>query len=67
MDVKTGKQREDDFRADFKDLLEKHGAEFELTDDGRSYGMQSPIVRITMMGIWDADGKHLADFSEFDL
>ncbi len=46
----TKKQREESFRKDFQELLSKHKAEFDITDDGRQYGMHSGEVRIYMDG-----------------
>lgn len=63
--MKTAKQRESEFRADLKALLEKHKAELDITDDGRNYGMHSGIAVVTMMNEWDEDGNQTAEYTEF--
>jgi hypothetical protein len=63
--MRTAKQREEEFRADLKALLEKHKAELDITDDGRSYGMHNGIAVVTMMGEWDGDGNETAEYTEF--
>lgn len=65
--VKTAKQREEEFRADMKALLEKHHAEIDVTDDGRPYGMHSGVCRVTMDGKYDSYGETLEEFAEFEL
>jgi hypothetical protein len=64
---KTSEEREKEFRADFKALLEKHGAEFEVTDDGKSYGMHRGIACVTMMSVYNENNELAKDFSEFEL
>ena len=62
----TAEQREIDFRKDLKDLLKRHGAEMEITDDGKSYGRQSGVCRINMASIYV--GEVLTkDYCEFDV
>lgn len=48
--MKTAEEREAAFRADLKDLLKRHGAEMDITDDGKPFGLHSPIVIIRMSG-----------------
>ncbi len=38
------KTRKETFEKELKDLLCKHGVSLHLTDDGRSYGMHSPVL-----------------------
>jgi hypothetical protein len=63
--MKTAKQREADFRADLKALLDKHKAELNITDDGGDYGMQQGVAEVTMISEWDKDGNQTAEFTEF--
>lgn len=63
----TSKEREKAFRKDFYELLTKHKAEFEITDDGKDYGMHKGIVIITMMNEFDNDGNQASEFTEFKL
>lgn len=65
--MKTAKEREEAFRRELAELLQKHDAELQVTDDGRPYGMQSGVCRISMSGKWDADGEPLEEYAEFDL
>lgn len=65
--MKTSAQREAEFRADLAALLEKHGAEMRVTDDGRAYGMHAGVCTISMDGEWDHNGDLTAEFTEFYL
>lgn len=65
--MKTAKEREDAFRRDLAELLQKHGAELQVTDDGRPYGLHSGVCRISMYGKWNADGEPMEEYAEFDL
>jgi hypothetical protein len=65
--MKTAKEREEAFRRELAELLSKHNAELLVTDDGRSYGMQSGIAEVSMMSEWDADGNQTAEYTEFRL
>ena len=62
----SAKAREAAFRADFAALLAKHGAELEVTDDGKPYGLHNGVAIISMQGIW-ADGEQTAEYTEFRL
>lgn len=63
----TAAQREAAFRAELAELLARHGAELEVTDDGRSYGMQSGVCLVTMNGVCDMDGEIAQEYTEFNL
>lgn len=63
----TAAQREESFRTELAELLAKHGAEIEVTDDGKSYGMQSGVCLVTMNGVYDKDGEPVLDYTEFSL
>ncbi len=66
--MKNAFERETDFRKDLESLLKKHGAELEITDDGKPYGMSSPIVIISMVRKYDWENDNLdCDFCEFEL
>lgn len=58
--------REQEFRDDLRALLAKHNAELEITDDGKPYGMATPIVRVSMESVYEGD-KLVKDFCEFEL
>jgi len=61
----TAKEKEDAFRADFAELLTKHKAQLEITDDGKPYGMHSPIAEIWIDAEFDADGNETAKHADF--
>ena len=65
--MRTAAERECAFRRDLAELLAKHKAELDITDDGKDYGMHSGIVIVTMMGEWDDDGNNTAEFTDFRL
>ena len=62
----TAKKREQKFRKELQELLDLHGAEIEITDDGRSYGMQMGVCKITMGSVWK-DSEFLKEYCEFNL
>lgn len=63
--MQTPKEREEAFRRDLAELLAKHKAELDITDDGKDYGMHSGIAVVTMLGEWDGDGNKTAEYTEF--
>jgi hypothetical protein len=65
--MKTAKEREEAFRRDLAELLAKHEAEMDITDDGKSYGLHSGVCVISMPPRWDSDGDQLAEYTEFRL
>lgn len=64
--MKTATERETAFRNDLEDLLAKHGATMEITDDGEDYGVSSVAI-ITMYSMWDINNELIADYTEFKL
>ena len=65
--MQTPNKREDAFRRDLSELLGKHKAELNVTDDRKDYGMHSGIVVVTMPSEWDAGGNQTAEYTEFRL
>lgn len=65
--MRTPKEREDAFRRDLAELMARHRAELDITDDGKSYGLHQGIAVVTMMSEWDADGNQTAEYTEFRL
>lgn len=64
----TNKEREDAFRKEFQKLLDKHGAEITITDDGKPYGFHSGVCLVSMDSAWDAvTGDCVKEFTEFSL
>ena len=67
INMQTSKEREDQFRKEFYDLLAKHGAEIEIGEDGQSYGMHRGVATITMPAILDCNTEYTHEFCEFNL
>ena len=65
MSMQTPKEREDAFRRDLAELLAKHKAELEITDDRKPYGLHSGEAVVTMMSEYDEDGNQTAEYTEF--
>lgn len=65
--MKTAEQRKRDFLKDLAELMKIHGAEMQLTDDGKPYGMHSPLVIVSFSAEYSTDGETLAEFGEFEL
>jgi hypothetical protein len=63
--MQTPKEREAAFRRDLAELLAKHRAELEITDDRKPYGLHSAEAVVTMPSEWDEDGNQIADYTEF--
>ena len=63
----TAKEREQGFRVALKDLLEDYGAEMEIHDDGKPYGLHSVQVTISMCWLPETDDSVECEFSEFVL
>lgn len=64
----TSKEREESFRKDLKELLNKYDAELEITDDGRPYGMHSGIVIVLMNSEYDNSSYECTkEYTEFVL
>ena len=64
----TAEERELSFLLALRTLLEAHGAELEVGDDGEEYGMQTGEVTISMPSIYNYDTDKLEkDFCEFTL
>ena len=64
--MKTSKEREAEFRKELAELLAKHNAEMEITDDEKEYGFQSGVCEITLNGVWK-DGEEVEQFTQFRL
>ena len=64
----TAAEIEAAFKKDLNELLKKYGADLEVTDDGKSYGMHSGRCEITTAAVYDPDtGGTKKEFSVFDL
>ncbi len=60
-------ERKEAFLKDFQALLDKHGAELEVGDDGAGYGFQMGCANISMAGEWNDDNECTNEYIEFDL
>ena len=56
----TGAERECAFRKDLSELLAKHDAELQVTDDGKGYGLHRGVCEISISGQWDSEGTPTA-------
>lgn len=71
MTVLSATDREMAFRNDLADLLAKHGAKLEITTYPKrnygEFGIDQPIVEVTMCAILDMGNDQTAEFTEFEL
>ena len=65
--MQTPTEREQAFRRDLDELLTKHKAELQITDDGKGYGMHNGIAVVTMMSEWDEVNNQTAEYTEFQI
>jgi hypothetical protein len=65
--MKTAKEREADFRRDLDELLKKHNAELNVTDDGKSYGLHKGICEVFIPGEYDCEGNAIKEYADFRL
>ena len=64
----TAKEREDAFRKELQELLDKHGAEITITDDVKPYGLHSGACLVSMDSTWNSvTGDCAKEFTEFSL
>lgn len=61
----TAEAREKAFRDAFARLCKEHGAEIEVTDDGKPNGMHRGVLRVTMQSVFEGD-ECVQEFCEFD-
>ncbi len=61
-------EREKKFRRDLQELLLKHNANLNITDDGKPYGMHRAICVVELEGRFDnQNGDILEPYVEFIL
>ena len=65
--VTSAAEREKKFREDLKALLEKHGAELNITDDGSPWGGHRGVATITMVSVWDDNCDITAEYTEYEI
>lgn len=65
--MKTAAQREEEFRRDLEALLEKHGADLSIGDDGKPWGMHCGIANISMWAEYDDQNNCIAEFTDFNI
>lgn len=59
-------ERQAQFLIEFQELLNKHGAEFELMDNGGAYHASLSTANISIDGVYDGC-ETIDEFVEFDL
>ena len=50
-------KRQEAFMADLQELLNKHKAELEVTDNGRPYGMHAGVCEVSLRWTPEATGE----------
>ncbi len=63
----TAAEREKGFREALAALLERHGAELDITDDAAGWGMHRAIAVVSMQNVFDDDGNIVAEYVDFNL
>ena len=63
----TAEEREESFKRDLIELLEKHSAELTITEGGLGYGLQHGVANVVMMGAWDEDNNQVSEYCDFNL
>lgn len=61
----NNEQREQAFRDAIAKVCAEFNAEIQITDDGKPYGMHSPIMSVTMDTIRNSDDEIIVDFFSF--
>lgn len=65
--MKPAKQIEEEFRYELSQLLLKYKADLDITDDGRPYGFQSGVARVSISAEFDKEGNTISEYCEFEL
>lgn len=65
--MKTAEQRKTDFIQELRQLCFKHKCELSISDDGKPYGMHSPILVLAFDGVYSDDNETLQEFGCFEL
>ena len=65
--MKTKQERQEAFMKEFQELLDKHGAEFEIIDNDGPYVTSTTVANISMAGQWNEDNDCTAEYADFDL
>ncbi len=66
--MKTAAELEAEFRRDLLEFLTSRNAELNITDDGKPYGMHSPVCRVEIEGLFDCENnEQISPYVEFDL
>jgi IS1 family transposase len=65
--MRTAQEREQAFRRDLAELLAKHEAELEITDDRKDYGQHNGIAVVTMYTKRDSAGNETDEFTSFQI
>jgi len=65
--MKTAEQRKTEFLQDLRQLCFKHSCELSISDDGKPYGMHSPILVLAFDGIYSSHNEVIEEFGCFEL
>ncbi len=64
--MKTAEQRKTEFLQDLRQLCFRHRCELALSDDGKPYGMHSPIMVLSFDGVY-SDNETIEEFGCFEI
>jgi hypothetical protein len=65
--MKTVQQKKSDFLQELRQLCFKYRCELSLSDDGKPYGMHSPIMVLSFEGVYSDSGDVIEEYGEFEL
>jgi hypothetical protein len=65
--MKTAEQRKEEFMQELQQLCIKHQCELSLSDNGKPYGMHSPILVMCFDGIYSSCEQVIEEFGCFEL
>lgn len=63
----TAEQRKTAFIQELRQLCFKHKCEMSISDDGKSYGMHSPILVLSFDGVYSDNNETLEEYGCFEL
>lgn len=65
--MKTAEQRKEEFMQELHQLCYKHKCEMSLSDDGKGYGMHSPIIVLAFDGVYSKNFAVLEEHGVFEI
>lgn len=65
--MKTAEQRKTEFLQELRQLCFKYKCELSLSDDGKPYGMHSPVAVLSFDGVYNENHETVMEFGEFEI